>query len=470
MSDAATVHTADGARWTLDQRVHIADAPWSEAARASYVELMREAHARLDEQQVPRDGRRTWVVPGRIEVLGKHVDYAGGRSLLCTVERGVVFVARPRHDRTVVLRDVRRREVYRLFLDGGDKGHVSWAVYPRTVMRRLDRNFPGRLRGMEIAIASNLPSAAGVSSSSALTVGLTLVARACSALDAAPGWQQELPDRVRLAGYVGALENGANFGTLTGERGVGTMGGAQDQTAILCSAPSQLDVFAWAPVTHEGHAPWPASHVFVVGVSGVVAAKSGGARERYNRASRTAQHLVAAWNATGAAPTRTLREAVCAAAGAPNPTAVPGALIDAARASATAEFTAAHLEARLEQFVAESFTLVPGAAEALRQADLRAFGTLVDTSQAGAERALENQIPETVNLQRLARDLGADAASAFGAGFGGSVWAMISARNADAFAARWLERYRRHAGRSASRAQVFVTRPSLPAVELLDEG
>jgi len=93
---------------------------------------------------------------------------------------------------------------------------------------------------------------------------------------------------------VGALENGANFGTLTGERGVGTMGGAQDQTAILCSAPSQLDVFAWAPVTHEGHAPWPASHVFVVGVSGVVAAKSGGARERYNRASRTAQHLVAA--------------------------------------------------------------------------------------------------------------------------------------------------------------------------------
>src|SRR5215469_7880933 len=31
-----------------------------------------------------------WFVPGRIEVLGKHTDYAGGRSLLCTAERGFV--------------------------------------------------------------------------------------------------------------------------------------------------------------------------------------------------------------------------------------------------------------------------------------------------------------------------------------------------------------------------------------------
>ena len=28
-------------------------------------------------------------VPGRIEVLGKHTDYAGGRSLLCALERGI---------------------------------------------------------------------------------------------------------------------------------------------------------------------------------------------------------------------------------------------------------------------------------------------------------------------------------------------------------------------------------------------
>ncbi|MDX1430536.1 MAG: galactokinase family protein, partial [Rhodothermales bacterium] len=30
----------------------------------------------------------TFFVPGRIEVLGKHTDYAGGRSLTCATEHG----------------------------------------------------------------------------------------------------------------------------------------------------------------------------------------------------------------------------------------------------------------------------------------------------------------------------------------------------------------------------------------------
>jgi hypothetical protein len=32
---------------------------------------------------------RAYFVPGRVEVLGKHTDYAGGRSLLAAVERGI---------------------------------------------------------------------------------------------------------------------------------------------------------------------------------------------------------------------------------------------------------------------------------------------------------------------------------------------------------------------------------------------
>ncbi len=52
-----------------------------------------------------RDIRR-WYVPGRIEVLGKHTDYAGGRSLLCAAERGFCAVASPRDDATVRIADV----------------------------------------------------------------------------------------------------------------------------------------------------------------------------------------------------------------------------------------------------------------------------------------------------------------------------------------------------------------------------
>jgi galactokinase len=261
-----------------------------------------------------------------------------------------------------------------------------------------------------------------------------------------------------------------DFGVLSGERGVGTLGGAQDQTAILCSARGQLEVFSWAPVTYERSVPWPASHVFVVGVSGVVASKSGAARDRYNRAARTAHRLVDAWNATGGAPVRTLRDAFLAAAGDAPLDEVPEALARAAAAAGDAEFTAAHLVGRLGQFYDETFVIVPQAAEALARGDLVTFGRLVDKSQAGAERALENQIAETVHLHRYARELGAAAASAFGAGFGGAVWAMVPAAEAERFIGRWRERYLRAHPNAAHRAQFFTTVPSPPAFELLDSS
>ena len=31
-------------------------------------------------------------VPGRIELLGKHTDYAGGHSLVCASQRGFAFI------------------------------------------------------------------------------------------------------------------------------------------------------------------------------------------------------------------------------------------------------------------------------------------------------------------------------------------------------------------------------------------
>lgn len=446
----------------------------SAAAREGCAALLREANAALDDAGVPREGRRQWFAPGRIEVLGKHVDYAGGRSLLCTVERGLVLVARPRNDRQLVLRDARRGEAVALALDSGNRGSVPWAIYPRTVATRLLRNFGPHLRGADVALASNLPPAAGVSSSSALTVGLTL---ALSGLSELPDtlWREALPTREQLAGYLGSVENGHDFGVLTGERGVGTMGGAQDQTAILCSAPDALRMFAWAPVQYEREVPLPSDLRFVIAVSGVVAAKTGAARERYNRAARTAQHLVRAWNVArpvGSHEAQVLRQAFEAAwrAEGRDPSTsqpeLPLTLVDAARRAATAEFSERHLVARLEQFFDETWRYVPGAADALAANDLETFGRIVDRSQAGAERALENQVAETVHLQRYARELGAHAASAFGAGFGGSVWALVSEAECARFVSRWREKYRRAHPTAGGRAQFFVTAASVPAFEV----
>jgi galactokinase len=67
---------------------------------------------------------------------------------------------------------------------------------------------------------------------------------------------------------------------------------------------------------------------------------------------------------------------------------------------------------------------------------------------------------------RFAKEQGAVAASAFGAGFGGSVWAMVRSERADEFTAEWRERYAAAHKAPGRRSQFFATEPSAPAFEL----
>jgi galactokinase len=176
--------------------------------------------------------------------------------------------------------------------------------------------------------------------------------------------------------------------------------------------------------------------VFVIGVSGVLADKTGSAREKYNQASQAAKAIVDIWRADTGKTDDTLFEAV---------TQSPAAADRIRKLLGQSQglaFPVQLLLGRFEQFLEESTRLIPSAVDALCRNDLDEFGTLVDQSQAAAERGLGNQIPETIELARSARELGAVAASAFGAGFGGSVWAMVTAKDAEKFLQDWRERYR----------------------------
>ena len=46
-----------------------------------------------------------------------------------------------------------------------------------------------------------------------------------------------------LVEYLGCIENGQSFGILTGESGVGTFGGSEDHTAILCARAGQISQY-----------------------------------------------------------------------------------------------------------------------------------------------------------------------------------------------------------------------------------
>src|SRR5690606_17774885 len=101
-------------------------------------------------------------------------------------------------------------------------------------LRRVARDFPGSSIGMDAVIASSIPSAAGMSSSSALVIATFLPLAAFNRLEERPEWPAAFDSPATLAGYLGALENGKGFGPFARDFGVGTTGGSQDHLAILC--------------------------------------------------------------------------------------------------------------------------------------------------------------------------------------------------------------------------------------------
>jgi galactokinase len=103
------------------------------------------------------------------------------------------------------------------------------------------------------------------------------------------------------------------------------------------------------------------------------------------------------------------------------------------------------------------------AVAALSANDLPAFAHQVQRSQRAAEALLGNQTAETVALVRLALDNGACTASAFGAGFGGSVWALVSEDRAARFVDAWRSFYLNQHEALRAQAEFFITRASRAA-------
>jgi galactokinase len=342
---------------------------------------------------------RACFVPGRVELLGKHTDYAGGRSLLCALDRGFCAVAAPRPDSRVRLLGVAGGEAAEFTV--GESCSIAWATYAVAVARRFR---PG---GADIAFLSDLPPAAGMSSSSAMVVMCYLALTG----DALQGSREVLAAELAAA-----------------EVGVGTHGGSEDHTAILCCRQDRWSQFRFCPLRPEAVVPAPCGMRLVVGVSGVIAAKTGAARAAYNQVSAVAGEIVARWNAATGRHDPHLASALAAGR-------------DARPRLEALLQSAPHLAARLAQFCNETEVWIPAAVAAVARADWSALGAAVDASQAAADLALGNQTPETRFLAASARSLGAIAASSFGAGFGGSVWALVRAGDAAAFRSAWQAAY-----------------------------
>lgn len=403
--------------------------------------------------------QRMFWVPGRIEVLGKHTDYCGGRSLLAAASRGLMFGVSPRVDTTVRVKDAVSLEVIESQLHPDTQPHVGhWSNYPETVFRRIARNFPGQLKGADIVFASDLPHAAGMSSSSALMVGFFLVMDAVNGLAKRVEFGSNIQSPEDLAGYLGTLENGQTFGSLVGDKGVGTFGGSEDHTAIMNCVVGRLSQYAYCPVQFERVMDVPDAYTFAIGVSGVVAEKTGDAMEKYNRASRLAFTALDVWNGVSGRTDAHLAGAIQGAGA--------NEIRRVLAQPQGGEFTSEELVRRFDHFALENEEILPNAGDALALGDVGGFGQWANRSQKKGAELLQNQIPETESLAALALDAGAVGASAFGAGFGGSVWALVERSRADDFLRAWQAAYAVHFPKRKTLSQFFVTEASTGAFEV----
>ncbi len=409
-------------------------------------------------QHLGSDPEWLWFAPGRIEIFGKHTDYAGGRSLLCTVPRGIAIAARRRSDQIVRVLDLSNHEIATIDLAVERSPRPGLDNYASVVVRRLAMNFPNASLGAEISILSDLPRAAGVSSSSALVVGIASALIRRGSLDSRPEWLANITSVDDQAWYLGCMENGLTFRGLPSSSGVGTLGGSEDHTAILACRAGHVSQYRFVPVQHLDDVAMPQQWTFVVAVSGVEADKAGSVRDLYNRASRATQVLLEIWNSRSPSPARSLGEALAQADDAEQ------ALRDRIGDGPASGFTAQALLTRLTHFARED-RRVPAAADAFARVDASALGRLAADSQRDADELLGNQVPETRALVELALAHGAFAASAFGAGFGGSVWALVDTDHADRLAGEWLHAYRREVP-AITQATTFVSRPGPPLTAL----
>ena len=269
---------------------------WEEMVRI-YGEEQSFIHGRLEDYRQVLDlaagiaGEKERVLlvrsPGRVNLMGRHVDHQGGHCNLMTIGYETIMAVHPRTDDRVYLYNWdserfpdRHFSISELIADlpwedwlslvnsdkvsslavaaGGD-----WSQYIKAGILRLQKKFATRrLRGVDIFVKGNIPTAAGLSSSSALVVASAEAMVAVNELDTFPS------QLVNLCGE--------------GEWFVGTRGGSADHAAIKLGRKGKVVKVRFFDFAVDEIVPFPREYILVVCDSGLKAQKTTNAKNQFN--------------------------------------------------------------------------------------------------------------------------------------------------------------------------------------------
>lgn len=153
------------------------DLSWSAALSA---QEGRKLAGELFEETFGYQPLDVWSAPGRVNVIGEHVDYNGGPCLPIALPHRAFIAYAPREDRLLRLVSPQTREaVDELDLDKvaprGCEGEViGWASYLSGVAWALEKAGYGPIHGFDAALYSCVPRGGGLSSSAALECAMAV--------------------------------------------------------------------------------------------------------------------------------------------------------------------------------------------------------------------------------------------------------------------------------------------------------
>jgi len=203
--------------------------------------------------------------PGRVNLIGEHTDYNGLPVMPVAIPYTITVAASPREDGKVVIRNTDFRYGTAEFEISDNIPHSEpgdWANYVKAAANELSSRLSFDFRGMNALFHGDIPSSAGLSSSSALVVASALAVLAVND---------------RSMDYIELAEAMAH-----GEHYVGTQGGGMDQAVCLFGKKGKAVKIDFFPLGYR-YVPFPGDHSLVVAHSLVRAAKTENALLMYNR-------------------------------------------------------------------------------------------------------------------------------------------------------------------------------------------
>ena len=348
--------------------------------------------------------------PGRVNLIGEHLDYNEGLVLPAAIDRSVLAAYGARQDAQVRLYALDFQEESSFSLDGPIERDAErpWSNYVRGVFSVLrGEGFTGA--GIDIAVTGDVPAGAGLSSSAAIEVATAGALRAAWRLDIDDGRLALLCQRAEndFAGVgCGIMDQ---FASALGEEGCALL--------IDCRSLAHKPV----PLRLEEH-----GLALVVVESGVARQLEATAYSERRAECAEAVDLLRA--AMGQRTVAALRDVT---------------LDDLSNHNDKLSRTIYH---RARHVVTELQRVIDGV-EALRQGDHAMFGTLMNSSHASLRDDFEVSCPELDRLVKLAQaQRGVLGARLTGAGFGGCTVQLVQRDTVEAFARDVVERYRTETG------------------------